>query len=482
MKNTEITERTWRTKTRRLRCLTPRSVVSVWLLFSCAVLSAASAREEKRVLAFPGAEGFGRFALGGRGGDVYHVTTLADSGPGSLRHGIATANGPRTIVFDLSGTIELKSKLRIDKSRLTIAGQTAPGDGITLKDYTLELWGVSDVILRYLRLRLGDRNKRPGSWDTMTTENLDHVILDHISASWGVDGIHDFRYGGNFTLQWCILSEALNRSIHPKGPHAMCASYRQPRGNLTLHHNLFATSRDRHPTLGGAEAGDAPCLIDFRNNVVYNWSALGKSSGTTNLGDHFVNVVNNVWRPGPESKPERKPIAVKGRQPDMASGYISGNVFDDHPDWTRDNYAAVDFDRWRSPPEYKYAGTLSDWRKPAPALGDDAPQTQRAAEAAAFVLAQAGASLVRDAVDLRVIASVRERTGRLINSQDEVGGWPRLRSLPAPLDTDRDGMPDAWEIAHGLDPRNPNDRNADRDSDGYTNLEEYLNSLIPVPQ
>jgi hypothetical protein len=150
--------------------------------------------------AFPGAEGFGRFAKGGRGGDVYHVTTLEDDGPGSLRQGIRTATGPRTIVFDLSGTILLRSELEIDKSYLTLAGQTAPGDGITLRDQTVSLKNCHDVVIRYVRLRLGDKNKEPGGYDTLTTNDIADVILDHVSLSWAIDGTHDLRRGRNVTI------------------------------------------------------------------------------------------------------------------------------------------------------------------------------------------------------------------------------------------------------------------------------------------
>ncbi len=428
---------------------------------------------ESRPLAFPGAEGFGRFARGGRGGDVYHVVTLADGGPGSLRHGIETATGPRTIVFDISGTIQLRSELCIDKSFLTLAGQTAPGDGITLRDHTLSLKDCHDVIIRYLRVRLGDQHKAPSGPDTLTTNDIDNVILDHLSLSWAIDGTHDFRAGKNFTIQWCILSEALHDSIHPKGPHAMCASYREPDGPITLHHNLFSTCRDRHPTLGSADPGDPLSIVDFRNNVIYNWGA------TANFADHFVNAINNTWRPGPETDPNRLPIAMKGGLTHAARGFMSGNVFEGRDDWTADNYASLDFHRWLYPgSNYKYAGKLDDWKAPAPQLGDDAPTTQTAAQAYELILAQAGASLRRDVVDERVIADVRNRTGRLIDSQDEVGGWPILKTRDVRPDSDRDGMSNQWEKAHGLDPSNPADGPLDRDGDGYTNLEEYLNALV----
>ena len=429
--------------------------------------------------AFPGAEGFGRFATGGRGGDVYHVTNLQDAGAGSLRQGFGTAVGPRTIVFDVSGIIELKSKLVLAKSSITIAGQTAPGDGITLKDYTFQIRNATNVIVRYLRCRLGDQNKPKGARggdDTLNTEDVDQVIFDHCSLSWAIDGTHDLRRGGNFTLQWCILSEALNQSLHNKGEHAMCASYRDLSGNISLHHNLFATCRDRHPTLGSAQEPPRH-IIDFRNNIIYNWNA----GGTANFADHFINCVNNLFRPGPMTDPAKLPIAMKGSLPDLAKGHMSGNVFEKRDDLTRDNYKALDFNRWLKPPsKYLYRGILADWKTESePELGNSRPRTQSATDATDLVLARSGASLRRDAVDRRIIDDVRTRRGKLIDSQDQVGGWPALMSSPAPADRDHDGMPDAWETAHGLDPNDPADGRTDRDGDGYTNLEEYLNSLCP---
>jgi hypothetical protein len=213
--------------------------------------------------------------------------------------------------------------------------------------------------------------------------------------------------------------------------------------------------------------------VDFRNNVIYNWSA------TANFCDHFVTAVNNYWRPGPETDPNRLPIAMKGDLADAARGWMSGNVFEGRDDWTDDNCAALDWHRWLHPgSKYKYAGTLRDWKGRPPTLGADAPATQSAEDAYELVLAHAGASLSRDAVDERVIADVRNRTGRLIDSQDEVGGWPILRTRGVRRDSDGDGMADVWEAAHGLDPEDPKDGLKDRDGDGYTNLEEYINSLV----
>ena len=463
-----------------MKTLSWRTLLAQLTLLATALNATASdAQLGGSILAFPGAEGFGRFASGGRKGDVYAVTNLSDSGPGSLREGFRSATGPRTIVFQVSGTIQLKSKLALDKSNITIAGQTAPGEGITLRDYTFQVRNATNVILRYLRCRLGDQNKPIGARggdDTFNTEDVDQVMVDHCSLSWAIDGTHDLRRGGNFTMQWCILSEALNQSLHNKGAHAMCASYRDATGNLSLHHNLYATCRDRHPTLGSAN-GPPQYTIDFRNNVIYNWS----DGGTANFCDHFVNCINNLWRPGPMTQPAKLPIAMKGSLPDMAKGHMQGNVFEGREDLTRNNYAALDFRRWlHADSNYKYRGTVAEWKvDQAPNLGNDAPRTQPALEAAELVLAHSGASRRRDPVDARVVLNVRRHEGRLLDSQADVGSWPTLHALPAPLDSDQDGMPDEWERAHGLNPNDASDRNAAPDGQGCTNLEKYLNSLVP---
>jgi len=455
-----------------MKTLANHRQVLLLALLGCVQLTSVLAE----IVAFPGAEGFGRFAQGGRGGDVYHVTTLADLGPGTLREGIRSAKGPRTIVFEIAGNIELKSRLVMDKSAITIAGQTAPGEGITIRDFTFKVQRATNVVIRYLRLRLGDENKAVGASggdDVFNTEDVFDMIVDHCSFSWAIDGTHDLRRGGNFTLQWCVLSEALNHSLHSKGSHAMCASYRDLSGNISLHHNLFSTCRDRHPSLGSAQA-PPQYIVDFRNNVIYNWSA----GGTANFCDHFVNCVNNVWRPGPMSG-TTLPIAMKGSLPDMGKGHLEGNLFEGRDDLTRDNYAALDWERWLHPgSNYKYRGKLADWKSEnVPLQAVDTPRTQPAAEALKLVLAGAGASMQRDAVDMRGIDNVRIRKGKVIDSQKEVGGWPVLKSLPVPVDSDRDGMPDEWERAHGLDPKNAEDRNR-LGGDGYTQLEVYLNTGI----
>ncbi len=442
----------------------------------CAGLAIASAASSEKIPAFPGAEGFGKYATGGRGGDVYHVTNLADSGPGSFREGAEMATGPRTIVFDVSGTIMLKKVLRIKgKSKLTIAGQTAPGKGITVRDWPIYIEESRDIVMRYLRVRLGDENKPIGGQDVMTVNRCDNLILDHLSLSWGIDGNSDYRGNSNMTLQWLIYSEALNESIHEKGAHAMCTSIRDCAGNTSVHHNIYATSRHRHPTLGaGVEKGKQETMLDFRNCVNYNWS------GPTNIGGLKINIVGNYYRPGPMTDGASLPMQMKDGTLVNARGFMSGNIFDDMPKHlTADNYGAVLYTNSGS-----YASTTRKaWEvKSEFPLGEYGYPTQTAEQAFESCLRLSGASLVRDSVDERFIGTIRNRKGRLLNSQKEVGGWdtyPEQRRA-ANWDTDGDGMPDAWESSHGLNPRDPADRNQ-RGKSGYTRLEEYLNSLVPAP-
>lgn len=441
-------------------------------IVSGSVGAAEAANENGVTLAFPGAEGFGRFARGGRGGDVYHVVNLDDSGPGSLREGLRSATGPRTIVFDVSGTIELKKPLMIEKSFITVAGQSAPGDGICLKDQTFGIKKASHVVVRYLRVRLGDQNKpRPSGPDCMNTTDIDHVILDHMTVSWGIDGNHDLRRGGNFTLQWSIYAEALNNSLHEKGAHGMLASFRDITDGVSLHHNLFASSRERHPTLSGSPLTKSEAVLDFRNNVVYNLQ------GATNLGNSRINFVNNYYLPGPDTPATGRPIATKTEVEGALKAFLGGNVFVNQPEFTADNFQAIDFTRW-SKGNYKPTSLELIRVDREFDVAGARPATNTADDAYARVLGAAGASHPRDAADARLVKGIRDRTHRMIDSQEQVGGWPVLKGNAPPIDTDRDGMPDDWERMHGLDPANPADRNSDRNGDGYTNLEAYLNGLV----
>jgi Bacterial TSP3 repeat len=317
------------------------------------------------------------------------------------------------------------------------------------------------------------KNKPPGDPDAITTNDVDNVIFDHITSSWGIDSNHDLRRGKFFTVQWSIYAECLNHSLHTKGVHAMLASFRDLTGPISIHHNLFCSSRDRHPTLASGEKTRPGALVDYRNNVVYNLS------GATNLGDAEINFINNYYRPGPNTREGNHPLATKCGTENQLSIFLRGNFFEGSPAFTNNNELAITFDRWvrdgykrMSLDKIRAAGAFdTEWALPT---------TQSANEAFELVLRNAGASLHRDSADERLVKGVHDRTGRLIDSQDDVGGWPVLNSTKPPVDTDGDGMPDDWERAHGLNPNDPSDRNGDRDGDGYTNLEEYLNSLCPA--
>ncbi len=364
------------------------------------------------LIAFPGAEGYGRYAQGGRGGDVYQVTNLNDAGPGSLRYGVESAEGPRTIVFEVSGTIELKDRLTVTKPYLTIAGQTAPGDGITLKDRTFQIMKTHDIIVRYIRVRLGDKNKPANSGpDAIQTNDVSNIIFDHISASWGIDGIHDLR-GEKFTLQWSIYGEALNNSLHEKGGHAMLSSFRDLSDNITLHHNLLHSSRNRHPTLGGGKRTNGESIVDFRNNIIYNWA------GPTNLGNCKINFINNVYLPGESSDTNNKPIGIKAEYAkENTRGFVKGNLFPWNSEWTNDNYLAIDYDGWNN---YEKTTRIQFELSTELVHGNDKPLTHPANEIYDLVLGKAGASKNRDAVDKRITEEVKQNKNRLIDSQDDM--------------------------------------------------------------
>lgn len=444
-------------------------VAALLLLFS--VSSGIASGRDTNIIAFPGAEGAGKFTKGGRGGDVYHVTTLEDSGPGSLRAGIKSIKGPRTIVFDICGMIRLKTDLRInDESYLTIAGQTAPGKGITLADRALKIKKSRHIIVRYLRIRLGDENKSAGTGpDCITVDYDDHIILDHLSLSWGIDGNGDFRGLKHSTVQWSIFSEALHDSgLHREKAHAMCTSFRDSEGFATLHHNIYATSRNRHPSTSGGSQ-----VFEFCNNLDFNWT-----TGHNISGEKF-NLINNYYKAGPMMKP-KLPLQYKTKEPQPVSrGYFSGNYFDGLPDkYNHDNFSAMNYNAFGS----KYTRTTRKFfevSKRFDAGRFRLTNIQTAKEAYQSCLKKSGCSLVRDTVDERLIKTIIDKTGKVIDSQNEVGGWDMYPSVvrPAGFDTDQDGMPDSWELRMGLNPNDPADGKKDHNRDGFTNLEEYIDSL-----
>ena len=428
--------------------------------------------------AFPGAEGFGAGATGGRGGEVVAVTNLNDAGPGSLRDAVSVPN--RTVVFRVSGTIELKSKLLVTKPNVTIAGQTAPGDGICLRGHELFIKDTHDVVVRFLRSRPGDEAKV--EHDAITIWNSGNVILDHCSLSWSTDSLSDVvKESGNVTVQWCLLAEPLNNSVHVKGAHGYATGWDgRTKGGFTGHHNLIAHAASRAPRVGYFKTGRG--TIDVRNNVIYD---SGPAYGGE--GDDF-NFVANYYRPGPgDYRPDGKIFHISEK---TARAYFSGNVFEGRDDVLGANASAVTFDQpWQMAIPKGQAAVVEPTTIPVDLakLGDAAQclmaepfqmasvHTESAADAFKSVVARAGA-LPRDAADARVINDVKNRTGGLVNTPGDVGGWPELKSTPAPLDADNDGMPDAWESSHGLNPNDAAD-GAKVADDGYTNLERYLNEL-----
>ena len=424
-----------------------------------------------QIPAFPGAEGFGAYAQGGRGGDVYYVTNTNDDGAGSLRNGIATATGPRTIVFAVSGLIQLQSNLKVDKPYITIAGQTAPGDGICLRDYPL-LIQADHVIVRFIRSRLGDEGGQES--DAISITSGHNIIMDHCSAAWSVDEVFSCSTGDpdeidNVTVQWSIIAEGLGDSIHSKGYHSYGALIRGCYGaKYTYHHNLFAHNNGRNPRPGNYNQNtyilDPEGLqFDFRNNVVYNWGGSKPSYDADTDSVCRMNYVSNYFKAGLNSS--------YGHIYDTGSkhfrAYYEGNYFNGAI--PTDQYSLVDFGGWNST-------EINNWIQSVP-FSTGPMITQTAQEAYADVLDHVGASLVRDSVDLRIINDVINGTGTIIDDEDEVGGWPVYHTYNVPTDTDWDGMPDAWEDDKGLDRFNPADTNDDRNDDGYTNLEEYLNWL-----
>lgn len=444
-----------------------RKPLTVLALSLAGIASGAATASPPPVTAFPGAEGFGRFAAGGRGGAVFHVTNLDDSGPGSLRAAVE-AKGARTVVFDVGGTIVLATPLKISRPNITLAGQTAPGDGITLRGQPLVI-AADDVVVRYIRVRLGDETKVQD--DAVSITRGRRIIIDHVSASWSVDEALSAgsRYsppeGGiyDLTVQWSLIAESLNVSVHDKGKHGYGSLIRGGYGaRFSWHHNLWADHQARMPRPGNynsAAIDPQGPRFEFRNNVFYNWGAgrSGYNADTDSLAGY--DFIANWYQAGPDSEGA---LAFCEENP-LARAYFAGNAMN----------GALPADPWSLVGCTPGAG----FRSPAP-LADSGIVTDTAAKAYERVLAGAGASRVRDAVDLRILAGVRDHTGRLINTQADVGGWPELKGGRAWVDGDGDGMPDDWERANGFDAKDGSDGAKDRDGDGRTNLEDWLNSLI----
>jgi len=411
------------------------------LLFTALGMGVVSAQQP----AFPGAGGYGKYTSGGRGGSVYEVTNLLDSGPGSLRDAVSQPG--RTVVFRISGDIELHSQLVI-MGNITIAGQTAPGDGVCVRDYPTKIGG-DNVIVRYLRFRLGDRYKL--SSDALDINDRTQVILDHCTMSWGVDECFTAYGNQNITVQYCIIGEGLNMNGHSMG--GLWGGY------TTYHHNLIHTNNTRHPKYAYTYDED---ITDSRNNVIYNW---GYNSAYTSPTGR-VNLVNNYYKAGPATAGGIKDRIVQGEPTKRM--YITGNYVAGFPAVTADNWLGVDPLNGGVPIRYDVPFTV-----PVPM-----PE-QSALDAYAEIVQHGGASFpTRDDADNRAIRNLIDSTGFILNRQSDAGGFPKLTSLPAPVDSDHDGMPDDYETNAGLDVNNDADRNDDQNGNGYTNLEDYINGII----
>lgn len=464
-------------------------------------------------LAFPGAEGGGRYTKGGRGGDIYYVTNLNDNLSGSLRDAVSQPN--RTVLFKVSGTINLQSAITITKDNITIAGQTAPGDGICLKNYGLGI-RANQVIVRYIRSRPGDVITVPGdsskvvdamynNFGSPISQPYNNIMIDHCSMSWSTDEVGSFYAVSKFTLQWSMLSESLYQSLHTKGtPHGYGGIWGGQ--NASFHHNLLASNSNRNPRFSGSTTSLQPELeyADFRNNVIFNW--VGSPYG--GAGGHY-NMVNNYHKAGPattggsgSSATNRKnrillfpsfSTTLAGDTVFGAKFYIDGNYVHGFPDVTADNWTkGVQLDSYYNAATMKAAGKVLTAFPYSPVV------TQTAEAAFDAVMNSAGAILPRrDTVDRRIIKETRTGTATyednsyvaagmghpsgIIDSQNTVGGWPILSSTTYARDTDNDGLPDWWEkMTQGSATDSTGlDRNTYA-ADGYTMLEKYLNG-IPSP-
>jgi len=433
-----------------------------------------------QIPAFPGAEGAGMFTTGGRGGKVLYVTSLEDNDSvGTLRWAIRR-KGSRTILFNVSGIIQLKSPLFINNGDVTIVGQSAPGDGICISNHETII-SADNVIVRYLRFRLGDGAKE--AIDAFSGKGQKNIIIDHCSMSWSVDECSSFYDNENFTMQWCLIAESLKNSAHVKGEHGYGGIWGGK--NATFHHNLLISHDSRNPRFCGSRYSNQPELekVDFRNNVIYNW---GANNAYAAEGGSY-NLVNNYYKPGPASKTNKyfiNPYADDGKnhQPAGIFGkfYLKGNVMEGNRAITKNNESGVKMGSnfAELAPEVTLNDLISNKEFSIPK-----PKTQSAKKAYQSVLKYAGCSLVRDVLDIRYVNETKTgtftyngskgSTNGLIDNQNDVGGWPEYISLPAPKDANRDGIPDGW-----LEKYYPEKKATDVNKNGYTYLEIYLNELV----
>ncbi|MBQ8424319.1 MAG: hypothetical protein IJY36_08730 [Coprobacter sp.] len=473
---------------------------AIMLLGGC--LSAISDELVEKTPAFPGAEGYGRYTSGGRGGKVYHVTNLNDSGEGSFRWA-CEQSGARTIVFDVSGTIYLESELKLRNGDVTIAGQTAPGDGICVADWPFTI-AAPNVIIRYMRFRPGDASG--GEPDGLGGMDGKNIIVDHCSVSWSVDECLSVYGNEHMTVQWCIISQSLRNSTHAKEAHGYGGNWGGK--GASYHHNLIAHHDSRTPRLGNRPMYVQQDTTDIRNNVIYNWAGNGCYGGE----GMKVNFVNNYYKPGPgtdsRATGSRKPLAYRicgiGVSTNTSDGsyhiwgkyYVDGNANPGYPDlinknWEMGIYEQITTTNWG------YTATTKDTMRLQEPLPFMYVTTHTAAKAYEKVLAYAGCSKSRDSVDILIVNDTRNRLATYTGPTDgnhpgiidtpydlmPVGAdaswspWPELATRSRYFDDDGDGMDDNWEEYNGLDFTDPTDGNK-LNSAGYTMLEVYLNSLV----
>ena len=470
----------------------------------CITCSVSSMAQEK-LLAFPGAEGFGRYTTGGRGGNVYHVTTLEDDGKTSTKGTLRWANaqaGPRTIVFDVSGTIQLKSALKLN-ANTTLAGQTAPGDGICIAGYQVTL--NKNNIIRYVRFRPGDENGgEPDGLGAMDSEN---IIVDHCSVSWSVDECLSVYGSKNITVQWCIASQSLCNSTHVKKAHGYGGNWGG--SGASYHHNLIAHHVSRTPRLGPRPGTQKDERMDLRNNVIYNWIDNGVYGGEA----MNVNIVNNYYKPTAGTKTGAKGMRIASiniRTTDYCKNndgswndwyptwhvwgkyYVDGNVNSMYPEVTNDNWTYGIYNQIdANGNDGTYTAKTKDTIRIETPITYEAVTTHTAELAYQQVLKYVGASLHRDALDAIIVRDAEKgectftasgNANGIIDHPSDVKGdgwekWPPLNQTEVKTDTDGDGMPDEWETANGLNPGNKSDGNEIGEG-GYTNLEIYMNSLV----
>jgi pectate lyase len=457
------------------------------VLLSCTAQQNAktSVPADNRAIAFPEAEGFGKYSTGGRGGKVFIVSNLNDAGSGSFREAV-TAKGPRMVVFAVSGTIHLESRLVIG-SNVTVAGQSAPGDGICLADQPISFGG-DNIIVRYLRFRMGDKYQRGGMVDGNGGDDAvggtkrKNLVIDHCSMSWSTDEVFSVYSGDSSTLQWNLIAEPLNYSYHFETgdkdyeKHGYGAIWGGR--HLSAHHNLFAHCNSRTPRFDGIRNSPEE-NVDYRNNVIYNW---GHNNVHAGEGGRY-NIVNNYYKYGRSTLATvKKRVLNPFNRTDIPYGkfYVAGNYVDEASEVTRDNWKGVTVGNGKDDP----AQAKLDVPLPIVPV-----TTQTAEDAYKLILQSVGAVLPkRDTMDQRIIGNVQQRTGGFIDVQGgfphgtayelTLKAWPTLATLPAPADADKDGMPDEWEKAHHLNPADASDANGFTLDKQYTNIEMYLNGLV----